>query len=253
LAPREDECGNPRFSLRDIAPYDEGVEMKFSFSRTGRWIATLLVCSGVYALALSMDFPKARLQKASEYQLTPQFFKFISVGFWPAAHDYLWIRTLQLIGSGETGGDVLRDSVGFYRLSTALDPYFYEIYDQAAVNFSCIFDAPFAALEFIDKGIRIYERANPPKRFWSHPYSLYLYRAYVNAFMRNDWAQARIDYLRAAYTPGSPAYLQQMKKWLQDGDGDRKLAIRVLKWMIRTTEDVRIRQKYEEKLRQYER
>jgi hypothetical protein len=206
----------------------------------------------LYLSIKEIDFFRPPLMKASEYQLTPQFFRLISGGFWPAAHDYLWIRTLQLIGSAQYGPEALKESVGFYRLSTGLDPYFYEIYDQAAVNFSCLFDAPFAALEFIDKGIRIYERASPPKRYWNHPYSLYLYRAYVNAFMRNDWGQARNDYLKAAYTPGSPAYLQSMKKWLQEGDGDRKLAVRVLKWMISTTEPGPIRKKYEEKLKLYE-
>lgn len=226
--------------------------MKSSWSSIRRWLATLGVCGALYGLAINMEFPTVRLQKSSEYHLTPQFFKFISVGFWPAAHDYLWIRTLQLIGSEERHGDVLKEALGFYRLSTALDPYFYEIYDQAAVNFACIFDAPFSALEFIDKGIRVYEVANPPQRFWSHPYSLYIYRAYVNAFMRNDWANARNDYLRAAYAPGAPAYLKQMKKWLQDGDGDRKLAVRVLRWMIKITEPGPARKKYEEKLRQYE-
>jgi hypothetical protein len=215
-------------------------------------LVALFLCPFLYYSTKEVEFNQPKLFKAAEYQLTPQFFKFISSGFWPAAHDYLWIRTLQIIGTGNFSKDILLESIGFYRLSIALDPYFYEVYDQAAVNFSCLFDAAYPALEFLDKGIRVYEHGSPPEKFWRHPYSLYMYRAYIHAFMLNDWVHAKDDYLKASQMRGAPRYLQEMQKWLKEEGSESVLAVKVLKLMIRNTDDQKLKQKYQEKLRHYE-
>jgi len=200
----------------------------------------------------AIQFNQPKLFKPAEYQLTPSFFKFISMGFWPAAADLLWIQTLQKIGAANYSPDTALEVLGFYRIATALDPNFYEIYDQAAVLFSFFYELPRPALEMIDRGISVYETKNPPAKFWTHPYSLYLYRAYVNAFLRNDWSAARDDYLKAAYTRGSPEYLQSMKVWLQQEGSEKRLAVRVLRLLIQNSNNPVVRQKYQEKLKQYE-
>ncbi|MBC7396131.1 MAG: hypothetical protein H7333_01705 [Bdellovibrionales bacterium] len=200
----------------------------------------------------NVEFRQPILFKATEYQLTPQFFKFISSGFWPATTDLLWMQTLQRVGAANYDPLTLPETLGFYRLVTTLDPNFYEIYDQGAVVFGFYYEAAYPAIELLDRGIDVYEHGNPPEKFWTHPYSLYLYRAYVNAFLRNNWAQAKRDYLKAAYTPHSPEYLQRMKIWLSQEGSEKKLAVRVLSLLIQNAKDPAIRAKYEEKLKKYE-
>jgi hypothetical protein len=209
-------------------------------------------CPILLLLMTNVELPQPKLLKPAEYQLTPQFFKFISCGFWPAAADLLWMQTLQKVADANYSSETLPEMLGFYRLSTDLDPKFYEAYDQAAVMFSFFYEAPAAALEMIDRGIKVYESGNAPPRFWTHPYSLYLDRAYVNAFLRNDWSAAKEDYLKAAYTVGAPPYLQEMKRWLQKEGSEKRLAVKVLTLLIQNSRDPVIKAKYEEKKKHYE-
>lgn len=184
--------------------------------------------------------------------LTPAFYKFISFGHWPALVDYFWIRTLEKVGAADYSPEVLEEVSEFYRLGVELDPYFYELYDQAAVNFAFFFESPEKALDIIDRGISVYWTKNPPEKFWTHPYSLYLHRGYVNAFLKNDWSSARVDYLKAADMKGSPPYLQSMKLWLQKEGGDKILGRRVLKILVQNTQDPVQRAGYERKLKDLE-
>ena len=212
----------------------------------------LVFCPLIYLSISTVEFTQPKLFKAAEYQLTPQFFRFISAGFWPATADLLWLQILQKIGPGLNSQDAMKEVLGFYRLATSLDPYFYVLYDQAAVTFSFIYEAPYPAIEMIDRGIRIYEKGKYPKKFWTHPYSLFLYRAYVNAFIRNDWSAAKADYLKTADMPGAPPYLQLMKVWLKEEGSEKKLAVKVLKVLINSTNDPLVKSKYQEKIKLYE-
>ena len=224
---------------------------KRTFFHQQTWIA-LILCPLFYFSMNTIEFNQPKVLKAAEYQLTPQFFRFISAGFWPATADLLWLQTLQLMGQGIYSKEVLSETLSFYRLSTDLDPNFYELYDQASVNFGFYFEAVEPALEIIDRGIKVYESGNYPPKFWTHPYSLYLYRAYVNAFLKNDWRAAKADYLKTAYSPGAPVYLQDMKVWLKEEGSERKLAVKVLKILIQSTQDPIVKAKYQEKIKQYE-
>ena len=212
----------------------------------------LVFCPFLFVFANSTVFNQPKLYKAAEYQLTPRFFKFISAGFWPATADLFWLQTLQKIGTGVANHDSMEEVLGFYRLATSLDSGFYLLYDQAAISLSFIYEDPKAALEMIDRGIKVYLSGNYPSRFWSHPWSLYLYRAYVNAFLLNDWGAAKEDYLKTAELPGSPPYLQGMKQWLVQEGSEKKLAVKVLKVLINSTTDPVIKAKYQEKIHLYE-
>ncbi len=226
------------------------MNLRAFFSRQS--FLVFLFCPILLFLMTNVEFSQPKLFKPAEYQLTPQFFKFISCGFWPAAADLLWMQTLQRVGEANYSPETLAETLGFYRLSTDLDPNFYEAYDQAAVLFSFFYEAPGAALEMIDRGIHVYESGNVPVKFWTHPYSLYLHRAYVNAFLKNDWSAAKEDYLKAAYTRGAPPYLQNMKLWLQKEGSEKKLAVKVLTLLIQNARDPVIKAKYEEKMKLYE-
>jgi hypothetical protein len=215
-------------------------------------VVCLVFCLLLLLVPLRVQINQSREFKATGYELTPQFFKFISFGFWPATVDLLWIKTLQAVGQANYSQDTQKETLQYYRISSELDPYFYETYDQAAIVFAFYYGESNPALQMIDRGIKVYEHQDDPRKRWTHPFSLYLYRAYVNAFMRNDWVQAKQDYLRAAYAKGSPEYLQKMKVWLKEEGSEKKLATRVLKVLIQSTEDPLIRSRYQEKLKQYE-
>jgi hypothetical protein len=212
----------------------------------------VIICPLLWVLMTDVEFQQPKLFRPAEYQLTPQFFKFISSGFWPAAADMLWVQTLQRAGSSNYAPDTLPEVIGFYRLTTELDPNFYEAYDQAAVLLGFYYEAGYAAIEMLDRGIKVYRTGNPPRKFWTHPYSLFMYRAYVNAFLRNDWKAAKQDYLAAADTPGSPAYLEEMKSWLQKEGSEKKLAHKVLKLLMLNSKDPVLKAKYLEKMKHYE-
>ena len=226
------------------------MNVRFFFHRQA--LVAAVLCPLIFYSMNRIEFAQPSLFTPSDYQLTPEFFKFVSVGFWPAASDLLWLQTLQRIGGGNYSRENLSETLDFYRLSSSLDPNFYEAYDQAAVVFGFFYEAPDPAIEMLDRGIKVYESGQAPPKFWTHPYSLYLHRAYVNAFLKNNWVQAKADYLKAAATPGSPPYLQNMKIWLTREGSERKLALRVLTLLAQNAKDPVIKSKYLEKLKKYE-
>jgi hypothetical protein len=212
----------------------------------------LIVCFSLVSVMRTVEFKADRVVTDTGYELTPPFFRFVTAGFWPAAVDYLWIETLQGIGQGDFPKATLARLVTFYRLVQNLDPDFFESYEHGAISFAMYFEAPEAALEVLDRGILAYESGRVPQKFWTRPYSLYLLRAYTNSFVKGDFKAAKIDYLRASEVPGSPLYLQNMKKWLKEEGAERVLAVRVLKQMILHADDPELKSKYEQKLRVYE-
>ncbi len=212
----------------------------------------LIVCLFLVPVMGTVEFKVDRGVADTGYELTPPFFRFVTAGFWPAAVDYLWIETLQGIGQGDFSKTTLSKLVVFYRLAQNLDPDFFESYEHGAISFAMYFEAPDAALEVLDRGIRAYESGRVPPRFWTRPYSLYLLRAYTNSFVKGDFKAAKVDYLRASEVEGSPLYLQNMKEWLQEEGAERVLAVRVLKQMILHADDPALKLKYEQKLRVYE-
>ena len=206
-----------------------------------------------FILTAPVEFPKLKVKGDTVFELTPPFFKLTTAGYWPAAVELLWIRTLQGAEGNEDTASVKTEFSQFYRLVQALDPYFYETYEQGAIFFSFISEDPDRALEVLDRGIQVYDSGLAPKKFWTHPYSLFIFRAYVNGFLKNDFKSAKSDFLKAAEIPNSPSYLTSMKSWLKEEGSEKALAIRVLKRLAESTSDPQIKKKYLEKLNIYER
>ena len=218
-----------------------------------RHLVGALVLGGIFlGFNSKIRFDQPKVFNATHYQLSPAFFKFVTAGFWPAAVDTLWIQTIQTIGTANYSLDTLPATVSFYDLATQLDPKFYELYEQAGVLFLFFYEAPAPALEILQKGIKAYESGEMPPKFWTHPYTLYLFLANVYAFQLNDWAKAKEIYLRASEVKGSPEYLQHMKVWLVKEGSEKILASRVLQMLIKNTDDVGIQNKYKEMLKRYE-
>jgi hypothetical protein len=194
-----------------------------------------------------------RVADDTGYELTPPFFRFVTAGHWTAAVDYFWIRTLQFAGGIQKKSPQAMELARFYRLAQKLDPDFFETYLQGGLIFGALLDEPELALEVLDRGIRVYESGRYPKAFWPYPFQLYIYRAFVNAFLREDFQEARQDFLNAAKVPGAPAYLSQGWAKISSPDADRMIALHVLRQMIQNEKDPELRKKYEEKLKTYER
>jgi hypothetical protein len=210
------------------------------------------------AAALAAGIPwlqKEPLHVANDtgYELTAPFFRFVTSGHWPAAVDYFWIRTLQVAGMPQKGSPQAQELARFYRLAQNLDPDFFETYLQGGLIFGVLLDEPGLALEVLDRGIRVYESGRYPKAFWPHPFQLYLYRAFVNAFLREDFREARSDFARASKVPGAPLYLTQGSTDVNAKDADRRIALHVLRHQLQNEKDPEVRKKYEEKLKKYER
>ena len=215
-------------------------------------LLALILCPLLFFGAEKMKLQQPKVLTPSLYQYTPLFFKFVTAGFWPAAVDGLWIRTLQFIGEGNYAPATLPEAEHFYDLATDLDPNFYELYDQAGLLFLFFYENPERAEKFLKKGIDVFLHHSPPKDFWFHPHTLYIYLAYVQAFQENNWAEAKKTYLAAAELPTCPQYILNMKKWLKEENSEKILAKKVLNTLIENTTDEAIKQKYQEKLKHYE-
>ena len=159
---------------------------------------------------------------------------------------------LQDIGFEVPSAEAKNHLIRISRLQQGLDPFFFESYAQGGSILGIYLEAPDESLEILDRGIRIFESGRAPKAFWMNAIKLYLTRAYVSAFVKGDFKQARLDFLRASEVPRAPVYLQYMKSWLKEEGSDRNLAVRVLKVMILNTSDVDLKKRYEAKLKAYE-
>ncbi len=203
-------------------------------------------------LTRAVEFRRPEVRVDTAYELTPQFFRMIAFGFWPAAVDSLWIRTFQYIGDREITKEWAPELLRVYRLIQSLDPLFFETYEEGSIAFSVILSDPDSSLELLNRGIQVYESGNVPPKVWKRAYVLYLYRAYVNGFLKNDFVAAKKDYLGADVAPGAPEYLHDMRKWLEKEGSEKRLGKQILRAMIRTTPDTAVKKRLEEKLKAYE-
>ncbi len=194
-----------------------------------------------------------RVAEDTGYEPTPPFFRFATGGHWPAAVDYYWIRILQVAGGIQKKSPQVMELAVFFRLVQQLDPDFFDTYLQGGSFFGVVLEEPELAHEVLERGIRVYESGRYPKAFWIGPYQLYIYRAFVNAFLREDFSAARQDFLKAARIPGAPPYLSLNQAMISSPETDRKIAIHVLRHAAEIAKDPEVRKKYEEKLKKYER
>ncbi len=226
--------------------------MNSRFFFSSQTLLAVILCPFLLIAGERIQFNQQKMFNATQYQFTSQFFKFITIGFWPAAVDGLWISTIQNASTTSKSTELIEETSHFYELATDLDPNFYELYDQAGILYSVLFEEPDAAIHFLKKGIQTYLEKKPPAKFWTHPYTLFIYLAYVQAYQKNDWSEAKKSFLAASMVPGAPQYLMQMREWLNKENSEKILAQRILKILIQNAQDEKVKQKYEEKLKQYE-
>ncbi len=223
-------------------------KQKLPSHQSHRFVATLcatLICPLLFFIQSQVLLPE-EFRNLQPKALNAPFFKFVTFGYWPAAVDWMWIQTLQIIGGKNYSQEMKPFAVYFYEIATDLDPRFYELYEQAGVLFSFYFKSPDESIHFLEKGIE--HRSEK----WNHPYQLHLLAAYLYSYDKKDWSKAKGHYLKAADIPGAPEYLKNMKKWLLEKDSEKLLAKRVLTLLIRQTPDEFLKKEYEERLKAYD-
>ena len=192
--------------------------------------AALLLCPLLVWVQSGMELPSVRTDTQPKPYSAP-FYKFISIGYSPAVVDWMWIETLQLIGNRKYPPSLKPVARSVYDLATDLDPKFTVLYEHGGVLFSVLFHSTDDAIYFLEKGIR---NGDPGS---SHYLTLHLLLFTQYVFGKKDWAKAKEVYVKAAELPGAPAGLQNVKNWLMEKDGEKKLARQVLKVLINTTDD----------------
>ena len=212
---------------------------------------TAVFCSVLFFIQSQIKIPEFSAKYSQNKILSSDFIKFSTIGYWPAAVDWMWIETLQRNGDRNYSPELIPSIKAFYQMATDLDPKFYELYEQAGVILSFYFHAPDESIHFLDKGIRFYDHANGTSevKTWSHAYTLHLLLAYQYSFEKKDWSKAKEYYLKAAAVPGAPGYLQSMRMWLKEKGSEKELAKRVLNLLIKSTTDPILKSQYEEKLK----
>jgi hypothetical protein len=211
-----------------------------------RFVATLcatVLCPTLFFVQAQIRLPESSIVGGEPRVLSAPFFKFATMGYWPAAVDWMWIQTLQISGGKKFPSELIPYASGFYEMATDLDPSFYVLYEQAGVLFSFYFKSVDVSIHFLEKGIQNISAS------WTHPYTLHLLLAYLYSYEKNDWAKGKEYYLKASEVKGSPKYLQNMKVWLTEKDAEKKLASRVLTMLARQTDDERLKADYLERLK----
>lgn len=217
------------------------IQLNFRRRPIGAFVFAGLLCPILFLIQSHLPVAPAFVDpKPKPY--SAKFFKFVMMGYWPAAVDWFWIQTLQIIGTQNHPIEFKPSVFGFYELATDLDPRFHELYLQASTMFGFLYHSPDEAIYFLEKGIK------NTNAHWEHPHLLYLILAYYYTFEKNDWAKAKEQYLRASELPGAPSYLQNMKIWLQEDGAEKKLGKKVLSLMINQTKNEKLKEEYQKKL-----
>ena len=218
-------------------------------------VIAVILCPILFFAQSQILIPEFSPIKIEARPYTAPFFKFVTIGYWPAAVDWMWIQTIQVAG-GKNDSPALLPSVRFFfDIATDLDPKFYALYEQGGVLFSFILHSPKDSIHLLEKGIHAFDGFSDSEKKvkgWSHPYTLHLLLAYLYAFEVHDWEKAKECFLKAADVPGAPRYLQNMRFWLEEKGSEKILAHRVLILLIQHTSDPELKAQYEEKLKSYD-
>jgi len=217
-------------------------------------LITTVLCTALFIIQSQIKIKDFSSKPSQNKVFSSQFFKFSTIGYWPAAVDWMWIETLQRSGEENYAPELIPSTQAFYEMATDLDPRFYELYEQAGVVFSFFFHSSDLSIHFLEKGVHFYERnlSSGGTKSWSHPFTLHLLLAYQYSYEKNDWSKGREYFLRAAEIPGAPPYLQKMRIWLSEEGSDRLLAKKVLTLLMNNANDPIQKSQYKEKLKAYD-
>lgn len=118
------------------------------------------------------------------------------------------------------------------------DPLVFEYYSAGAALLAVVHSDARGASAVIEKGIRLLETrltglsGDFKNRFWPRPWSLYITQAYVELFELDRLDSAAVAFVKAAESPGAPAYLSRLARQLSSPRGKWEVAERLLHFQL---------------------
>ncbi len=187
--------------------------------------------------------------KRFDMDFKPEFFTWITAGYWPAASDWLWVQGLYRIGGGKELSEYESDQLEiFMRLAVTLDPHYLNWYLDPGVHFSFAGNRPDVATEFLEKGFQNFQnqilpelKSNQLEHYdygdWARMPVLAIQRAYTYGFVKRDWKKARDAFIEAEKIPNRPTYLSNFSKWLEEEGSEKRLGVKILNTLLRITKE----------------
>jgi hypothetical protein len=173
----------------------------------------------------------------------PLLVRMISVGHVPSVVDWLWLRSLQDPMLFHVPAGVHPPLYYDLSLATDLDPAYEEAYLVGAQNLAVIRDDRQGALELALKAERFRQEEIPRmppefgRRFWLPRWRTPFLLAYLYLFEFDDVPSASKYYQGAASLPGAPAYLAHLSQKLKTRQGQYRVALDVIDFLIEGSKD----------------
>lgn len=192
--------------------------------------------------------PSARAAKEEGSRRDPRLFALASFGQVPAAIDWVWIQVL--LDDRITHVPRGTHAAIFYDLDliSRVDPAFSDVYRSGADLLAIVRDDIGGARELLERGdaFRLDVLPSYPESYqlsyWSHPWQVPLYLAYLHLFELGDLPSAAGAFREAARVPGAPAYLPRLAEELALPGGQYRVGLRLLNLMIEGARDERSRE-----------
>ncbi len=157
--------------------------------------------------------------------------------------DLLWLRAVQYYGERRQVDNDFRQMAHVFEIITTLDPRFRNAYVFGGTSL-CQEGRQFeAGVALLEKGMR----HNP--REWVYPFELGFVH-YVGRAENRDLTRATFDFAQAARQPGAPDYCQRFAAWSGQKAGHEAVSFELWRQVAETTDNVYMRQKAVEYLRQ---
>jgi hypothetical protein len=178
---------------------------------------------------------------------------FFSVGHQTSFADLLWIHALQdeALSHVQDG----QHAVSWYDLDllTDVDPAFFEAYGHGSSILSVVRNDSQGALNLLNKAdvyIQTKLGTESPvlvQNYWSNAWWIYLMLGYVNIYDFDRLDEASNALLKTEKIAGAPPYLAQLGRHLETVDGRYEVAHKLLVFLIQTSKDETLKNKYQEK------
>jgi len=222
--------------------YFLGTNSRHSFLRI---FGIILGFSLIFPLQFQIDNIKNNQQRIEELTTLPkgEYLKPFLLGYQQLAADLIWLRVIQVNGDkivSEKGYDWIYHALD---VVTTLDPKFAYAYQFGGVNLGAVGKKFEKSNALLMKGLR------ETPDVWQIPFYLgFNYFFYLNDF------QTAADYMaKASLLPGHPAYLPQLTSRLYAQAGRKEAAVQFLEQMIQQTEDDKVKEALQERVKQIQR
>lgn len=200
--------------------------------------AVLLLLAGMVGLQQMLDQRRdPLLSKIEDLAHLPkgEYLKPTLLGYHHLAADFLWLRTIQVLGKGANTASEYEWLYHALDVITTLDPHYDFVYRVAGITMTELANRPELSNRILEKGL-----AAVPDR-WGIPYLM----AYNYYFYLGDVEKAAKYARVAAEVPGSPSWLLNMVTQMSAQAGNPEFALSFLLHLYRQQDDPRIKESLE--------